>query len=113
MIGHLIFIRLFPLFFQTEEACNLIVPTIQISKVLKNKPPWINQNLKSLIRDKNLFRYKNCSCEWKDEALRRKNIFLCKRVRTEIKITRVKYEIELVKRAEKNQKILYKYLNRQ
>ena len=39
--------------FQTEEAFNLFVRTIQVSKVLKNKPPWINQSLKSLKRYKN------------------------------------------------------------
>ena len=38
---------------------------------------------------------------------------LCKRIGTEIKNSRVKYEVELVKKAEKNPKILYKYLKSQ
>ena len=38
-----------------EEASNLFVPTFQVFKDLKNKPPWINQSLKYLIRDKKIF----------------------------------------------------------
>ena len=65
---------------------------------------------KSLIRDKNSLRYKNCSCKWQDVALSREYKMLCKRVGTEIKNSRVKYEVKLLKKAEKNPKIFFKYL---
>ena len=65
---------------------------------------WKNQSLKSLIRVKNSLRYKNCSCKWKDVALRREYKLLCKRVGTEIKSSRLKYEVELVKKSRKESK---------
>ena len=45
--------------FLTEEACNLFVRIIQVSKTLKSKPLWMKKSLKYLISDKNSLRYKN------------------------------------------------------
>ena len=56
-------------------------------------------------------RYKNFSCKWKDATLRKEYKFLCNWVGTEIKNSRVKYEVELVKKTKKNPKIFQKYLN--
>ena len=76
------------LIFYTSVASNLFIAIVDVS-VIKNKTaPWINKELKDLIRRKKNLRYKNqAAC-------------LC-------------HEQELIFKAKQNPKLLYKYINNQ
>ena len=77
------------------------------------KSPWINSNLKFLIRNKHNLRYKNCACKWKDSLLKAEYKAICKTAEKEIRKARSDFEFELVKKAAKNPKLLYSYMNSQ
>ena len=101
------------LIFYTEVACNHFTPIKKTFNSLKIRPAWVNARLKFLIRSKQNLRYKNCSCKWKDPVLKSKYKMICKNVAEEIKKVRQNFEVNLVKRAIKNPKLLYSYMNNQ
>lgn len=101
------------LIFYVSEASNRFIPVTDGSKKKSISKPWIKNELKVLIRDKKNLRYRNCASKWKDMNLYSDYKRICKLVSSEIKRARLTYEQNLVEKAKKNPKILYKYLNDQ
>ncbi|XP_047139060.1 uncharacterized protein LOC124814976 [Hydra vulgaris] len=101
------------LIYYTEVACNHFTPTKMTINSLKIRPAWVNASLKFLIRSKQNLRYKNCSSKWNNPVLKFEYKMICKKVEHEIKKVRQNFEYDLVKRAVKNPKLLYSYINNQ
>ncbi|XP_065664755.1 uncharacterized protein LOC136086386 [Hydra vulgaris] len=101
------------LIFYTEVACKLFTPIKKTFNSLKIRQAWVNARLKFLIRSKQILRYKNCSCKWNDPVLKSKNKVICKNLADDIKKVRQNFESNLVKKAIKNPKLLYSYMNNQ
>ncbi|XP_065654771.1 uncharacterized protein LOC136081386 [Hydra vulgaris] len=99
------------LIYYTTEACNLFVPTIDISRIKSLATPWINNEIKQLIRRKRNLRYINCAHRWNDVNLTKEYKQLFKLVKTEIYNARLLFEKNLVLTSKLNPKLLYKYLN--
>ncbi|XP_065675772.1 uncharacterized protein LOC136091979 [Hydra vulgaris] len=97
--------------YYTTEACNLFVPTIDISLIKSSTTPWIINEIKQLIRRKRNLRYINCAHRWNDVKLTKEYKQLCKLVKTEIYNARLLFEKNLVLTSKLNPKQLYKYLN--
>jgi hypothetical protein len=97
----------------TSVASNSYIPIIDIANISNPAAPWINKDLKALIRKKKNLRYTNCSRKWKDANLNKEYKSICKHVKIEIKKARLEYEKNLVEKAKVNPKLLFKYLNSQ
>ena len=53
------------LIYYSSVASNLFIPIIDVTLIKYTATPWINKELKDLIRRKNNLRYKNCATKWK------------------------------------------------
>ena len=53
------------LIYYSSVASNLFIPIIDVSLIKYTATPWINKELKDLIRRKKNLRYKNCATKWK------------------------------------------------
>ena len=98
------------LIFYSSVASNLFIPIVDASQMKCTANPWINKELKALIRKKKNLRYKNCVRKRKDTNEYKK---LCHSVKSEVKRARLLYEQELINKAKHNPKLLYKYMNNQ
>ena len=101
------------LIFYTNEASNQFIPTLNVTKLKSSTAPWVKDDLKILIKRKKSLRYTNCSRKWKDTDLCKEYRKICKQVKSEVKKARLAYEKDLVEKAKRNPKLLYKYLNSQ
>jgi hypothetical protein len=72
------------LIFYASAAVNEFVPFVDASRA-KGSTPWVDEDLKALIRAKKDLRYKNCACKWADVAMKKDYKLVCKRVSIEIK----------------------------
>jgi len=66
-----------------EDGCNEYIPKIDTSLMRNKQAPWIDANLKSLIRKKKNLRYKNCAANWKDINLKSEYTNCCNKVKSE------------------------------
>ena len=101
------------LIFYSNIACSAFIPTYNSSKIKNSAAPWINDELRALIREKKNLRYINCIRKWKDPVLNKEYRVICKLDKSEVKRFRLIYEQDIAGRAKKEPKILYKYLNSQ
>jgi transposase-like protein len=64
-----------------ESGCNKYVPIVDMNLIRNKHAPWINADLKYLIRKKKNLRYKNCVSKWRDEELKKEYSVCCKQVK--------------------------------
>jgi len=96
-----------------EDGCNEHIPKIDTSIMRNKQAPWIDANLKSLIRKKKNLRYKNCAANWKDVNLKTEYTNCCNKVKAETWKARISFEKQLVKNAKDNPRVLFRYVNNQ
>ena len=72
------------LIFYANIAYNAFIPTEDSYKINNSVAPWINDELRALIRVKKNLRYKNGIRKWKDPILNKEYIVMCKLQKKEI-----------------------------
>ena len=96
-----------------NNGCNRFVPVIDMSLKSLKPAPWLNAQLKDLIRKKKDLRYKNCATKWKVADLVSEYNSCCGRVVKETWKARRNFEKEIVKEAKTNPRVLFRNVNSQ
>ena len=94
-----------------ENACVLFIPKIDISKKRKMKPPWLNRELREMMRVKSNLWHAFTSSGRKSTEIFEKHKAQCKLVKTTMSSSISKYEYELAKNYVKNPKGIFTYIN--
>ena len=94
-----------------DLACELFVPKINLDKKRKTKPPWLNKELRSIIRVKSNLWHAFVSSGRKSDELYDKYKAQSKLVKSEISLSISKFELDLARNCAKNPKKLFNYIN--
>lgn len=93
-----------------NHVCDKFIPSKKEKKT-KNTAPWINSEIKSLIREKYRLWHFNTRARWRDDILVNKFHEIKKKVKNMVKLAVKNYEFDLAKKSKKDPKIIFKYMN--